>query len=93
MARKSGARYESHDFYCLNCGHRGIPLMRRDGLQRERNHRKILYCPYCGQIVNHVECKSIEQVEEFKSKFLNGDFKEEAESSIKFAKETLNGGA
>ena len=35
--------FEEHAFYCMNCGHRGLPLARRTSHQHERFHRKKLY--------------------------------------------------
>ena len=35
------------EFYCLNCGKRGIPIMRKVGKQKADKHRKKMYCPYC----------------------------------------------
>jgi hypothetical protein len=78
--------YEEHYFYCLKCGNKGIPLMRESGFQHERFHRKRLYCPYCKQEVNHIECKNQEDVEEFLNNFKNGVYKDEAEESISFVR-------
>ena len=72
----------THDFYCLNCGHKGIPLPRQTNKQRKKWHRKKLYCPFCKQTVNHVECRNFYEVELFLEAFKNGEFKQEAENSI-----------
>ena len=69
-----GNKYESHDFYCLNCGRKGINVWRSSGQQRAKNHRKKLFCPWCGQTVNHIECKTDEEVKNFKIRFEKGDF-------------------
>ena len=79
MAR---GNFAEHSFYCIRCGNKGIPLMRKQGFQHERKHRKKLYCMFCKEEVNHVECKSLEDVEEFKKNFENGVYLDEAEESV-----------
>ena len=79
MAR---GNFAEHSFYCIRCGNKGIPLMRKQGFQHERMHRKKLYCMFCKEEVNHVECKSLEDVEEFKRNFENGVYIDEAEESV-----------
>ena len=74
--------FNEHSFYCINCGNKGIPLMRQRGFQHGKMHRKKLYCPTCRQEVNHIECKTMDDVEEFRYNFENGVYKDEAEVSI-----------
>ena len=74
--------YTEHSFYCIKCGNKGIPLMRRQSLQHEKMHRKKLYCLYCKEEVNHVECKNLEEVESFKLNFKNGVYINEAKESL-----------
>lgn len=76
------ASYEQHDFYCIKCGKKGIPLSRKVGFQHSKFHRKKLYCIYCGMEVNHIECKTYEDVENFLQDFKEGKFKDEAEKSV-----------
>lgn len=76
------AAYKEHNFYCINCGNKGIPLRRKVGFQHGKFHRKKLYCPYCKMEINHVECKTQEDVENFLEDFKNGVYKDEAEESI-----------
>ena len=45
-------------FYCVCCGNRGIPIMRRRGAEREAGHLKKIFCLTCQKEWNHVECKS-----------------------------------
>lgn len=78
------AKFNSHEFYCMNCGKRSIPLMRKKGQERERFHRKKLYCLYCKEEVNHIECKTQEDIEEFKINFENGVYVNEAEESLAY---------
>ena len=81
MARKA---YAEHSFYCINCGNKGIPLMRKQGFKHEGMHRKKLYCVHCKCEVNHVECKTFDEVEEFRENFANGGYKDEAKESLSF---------
>ena len=80
------ASYENHDFYCMNCGRKGIPLSRRVSLQHGKFHRKKLYCIYCKEEVNHIECRTPEEVEEFKENFENGVYKDEAQDSLSYVR-------
>lgn len=73
---------EIHDFYCINCGQRSLPIVRRRSLQHEKFHRKKLYCPWCKMTVNHIECKNDEEAYEFKQAFKNGEYIQEAAESI-----------
>ena len=79
-------KFNEHDFYCIKCGNKGIPLSRQQGHQRGRFHRKKLFCLYCQQEVNHIECKSDEDVVEFKRNFENGVYKDEAEESVSYVR-------
>lgn len=45
------------DFYCTQCGNKGLPVMRRKGKDREPGHLKNLYCIYCKKEVNHAEVR------------------------------------
>ena len=78
------ANYDTHKFFCLACGAEGIPLARKRGQQKERFHRKKMYCYHCQNTVNHIECKSSEDVEKFKEDFKQGVYKNEAEESLAF---------
>ena len=73
---------EKHRFFCVNCGKEGLPIYRSLAKQRGKMHRKKLYCIYCAQEVNMVECYSEEDVEKFKRNYENGVYKDEAEQSI-----------
>lgn len=78
------ARMTSHDFYCMQCGNKGIPLSRKTGHQHSKFHRKKLYCVYCKSEVNHVECRNMMEVNKFKEDYANGVFAKEANASIEF---------
>lgn len=55
---------------------------------KEAGHRKRLYCPWCKEEVNHVECRTQEDIEQFKQDFEAGLFVEEAAASIQYIKES-----
>lgn len=81
-----GGRREEHSFYCINCGKRAMSLQRPVSKLREAHHRKKLYCPCCGNVVNCIECRNDSEVYEFKENFELGVYKEEAEASLKECK-------
>lgn len=78
------SRRVEHDFFCINCGRKGIPLARKEGHQHKSFHRKKMYCVFCKMEINHVECKNYEEVEKFKEDFEKGVFVDEAQESISF---------
>lgn len=78
------AKYEEHKFYCLLCGKAGIPLRRNVGFKHGALHRKKLYCPYCKTEVNHIEIQNLEEEIRFKEDFAKGVYKNEAEESCNF---------
>lgn len=67
----------THDFYCTQCGTKGIPLYRANHT-RERGHLKKLYCLSCGCQTNHAECieGSKYDYEAFLLEFNSGNFDE-----------------
>lgn len=73
-----GHSVEYHSFYCPKCGQKTMVLPRKKSLNKGAFHRKKLYCPWCKQIFNTIECRNDEEVLLFKEKFLNGEFAEEA---------------
>ncbi len=73
---------EKHRFFCINCGHEGLPVYRSLAKQRGKMHRKKLYCFHCGQMVNMVECYDDIDVENFKEDFERGVYQDEAKESI-----------
>ena len=76
------------EFYCLNCGNKGIPVWRKRGHLREQMPRKALYCTTCKQTVNHIEIRTEEERARFIAEFAEGKFREEAEQSMRYKKET-----
>lgn len=85
------AKNESHQFYCLLCGKPGIPLQRRVGFQHGAFHRKKMWCPNCKMEVNHVEIKTLDEKEKFLEDFENGVYKDEAEKSRDFLRDSRVG--
>lgn len=81
MSRR--AKTETHMFYCLNCAG-ALPLARKLSNLKEQHHRKKLFCPYCKNTVNMVECKNYADKLEFMENFEKGLYKEEALASIQF---------
>lgn len=75
-------------FFCLNCGKEGIPIARKESFQKEKFHRKKLYCPWCKEEVNHIECKNSSDIEKFKENFEKGLYIEEAQKSIDFIRDS-----
>lgn len=64
------------DFYCTQCGHKTIPIVRKHGADREGGHLKNLYCPYCMHENNCVEIRPFGQyrLEDFELEFNGGNF-------------------
>ena len=82
---------EYHDFFCLKCGNKGIPIGRKQGFQHGKYHRKKLYCIHCREEVNHMECRTQEEIDEFRNAFERGEFVNEAEESISYVRGTRIG--
>ena len=70
---------EESEFYCTQCGCKGIPVQRKRGQFREAGHLKKLFCLKCGIQTNHVECKPFTKYsfEDFKIEFEYGNFNED----------------
>lgn len=68
-----------HEFYCTQCGERGIPVHRKYGQLREAGHLKKLYCISCGKETNHAECISASKYDSslFFEEYESGNFDEE----------------
>jgi hypothetical protein len=84
------------EFYCVQCGQKGIPIVRKQGKEREAGHLKKLYCLNCGVQTNHVEIKSFTKYsyEDFKTEYEYGNFTEEGIRKYKYGelKELIRNG-
>lgn len=72
-------RYAESEFYCTQCGSKGIPVLRKRGQEREAGHLKKLFCLKCQKEQNHVECKSFTKYthEDFLIEFNEKNFTKE----------------
>jgi len=73
---------ETHEFRCLCCGKPTIPILRPTSRQKEKFHRKKLYCPNCRKECNAVEIRNEFERKEFLNDFKQGKFIEEAKESV-----------
>ena len=66
------------DFYCTQCGNKGIPIIRNAGKAKEPGHLKKIFCLYCQKEVNMVEVRSIGKyhLENFWIEYENHNFDE-----------------
>lgn len=74
----------THDFYCIHCGSKSIPLQRAGNKMKIKNHRKNMYCPRCKRTVNHIECRDQFEVEEFLEDYKNGVYEDEARAELEY---------
>lgn len=67
------------DFYCTQCGNKGIPIVRKAGQQRGTGHLKKLYCLHCQKETNHVEIRypSKYTLDDFWIEFTHNNFTKE----------------
>ena len=82
-----GRNLETHDFYCIRCGKKGIPVVRKRGHQHGKHHMKKLFCLNCQEEINHVECKNYADVIEFKEKFERGEYSDAAKESLSYVRD------
>lgn len=85
------ASYNSSRFFCLQCGREGIPLPRKRGQERKSFHRKKIYCYHCQNTINHIECRTDEDIKLFKEEFENGVYENEAKESLDFVRNSRVG--
>lgn len=74
----------THRFFCMACGQEGIPLARSKGHQHKKLHRKKLYCTHCQAQINHIECKTYDDVQTFIENFQKGIYINEAKESMAY---------
>lgn len=71
-------KYTQHSFYCPKCGQKMMDLQRGTNKTKEKHHRKRLWCPWCKEETNSVECRNDNEVYEFKREFEAGFYIEDA---------------
>lgn len=64
-------------FYCPVCGKQAMELPRKKSLKKKTFHRKKLYCPWCKDTHNCIECHDDYDIFRFKEDFEKGLYKEE----------------
>ena len=64
------------DFYCTQCGNKGVPIIRTVGQEREPGHLKKLFCLYCQKETNMAEVRMTGKyhLENFWLEYENGNF-------------------
>lgn len=67
------------EFFCTQCGCKGIPVWRKKGKEREAGHLKRLFCLKCNKETNHIEIKPDNSYTylDFKIEYEYGNFTEE----------------
>lgn len=65
-----------NEFYCTECGNKGISVARKVSRLRGAGHLKKLYCVHCKKETNHAEIDPFGKYtyEDFKEEFENGVF-------------------
>ena len=79
---KRSNNYVEHSFYCIRCGNKGIPLRRNSGHQHAQSHRKKLYCPWCRETYNCIECRNEIERQNFIADWKDGVYEEEAQAVL-----------
>lgn len=62
------------EFYCTQCGFKGIPIWRKENKKREQGHLKRIFCLKCQKETNHVEIKDSYTYNDFLFEFTNHNF-------------------
>lgn len=92
MRRQKDPRNNTpHNFYCTQCGQRGIPICRTETNLRKPGHLKKLYCIHCKTETNHVECAGAYSDDMFLLEFRAGNFAPDGTRILPFSK-VLKGG-
>lgn len=67
------------NFYCTQCGNKGIPIFRKPGQGRAPGHLKRIYCLTCQKETNHVEIRPYGSytLEDFWIEYNYGNFNKE----------------
>ena len=77
-----GNRFDMSSFYCPKCGKKAMDLPRPRSLTRQAFHRKKLYCPWCRETYNCVECRNEIERQDFIADWEDGVYEEEAQAVL-----------
>lgn len=82
-----GKKAADHEFYCVHCGRKALPIC-RTGKMREAGHLEKQFCFFCGSATNHAECipGSGYDKDEFFREYNDGNFSAEGQRIIPFLK-------
>ncbi len=84
------SKTNEHRFFCVKCGTE-TPLARKRGQQKEKFHRKKLWCYHCKEEINHIECRNDYEVIEFKENYKKGLYANEIEESLDHCRDSSKG--
>lgn len=77
-----GNRFDMSSFYCPKCGKKAMDLPRPRSLTRQAFHRKKLYCPWCRETYNCVECRNEIERQNFIADWEDGVYEKEAQAVL-----------
>ena len=77
-----GNRFEMSSFYCPKCGKKAMDLPRPRSLTRQAFHRKKLYCPWCRETYNCIECRNEIERQDFIADWEDGLYEKEAQAVL-----------
>lgn len=81
---KNSRNFDTHDFYCIQCGKKGIPIARANNKRKGKEHRKYMYCPNCKHMTNHIECWNELEAQKFQNDFQKGVYIDESREELEF---------
>ena len=77
-----GNRFDMSSFYCPKCGKKAMDLPRPRSLTRQAFHRKKLYCPWCRETYNCIECRNEIERQNFIADWEDGVYEKEAQAVL-----------
>lgn len=77
-----GNRFDMSSFYCPKCGKKAMDLPRPRSLTRQAFHRKKLYCPWCRETYNCIECRNEIERQVFIADWEDGVYEGEAQAIL-----------
>lgn len=89
MKQSKQNNFLASDFYCTQCGSKGLIVWRQRGKEREAGHLKKLFCPSCGEEENCVEIKqnnSSYTFSDFIAEFEYGNFDKDGNRKMSYGK-------